>query len=334
MNHEFSGNVFCIYGKHWDTDPLTGDRMMPIESAFQVALTQRAPELAIWSATPPVSAEGSEAWAEQSFANIYADYVAFKTRVSESADDPVIKSQLEQVDSASERAYANRTLPDEIYSNNMYVHPNRLGDLATILRSASSINSLLPLSPFAIGAYDNLKRIFEVIDQVFIKSNTRRHEYFAFLALRWMRGDSLHDLVRARLDYRRVPDDEKRINEEIRDLFCEIEEELRYLYVKYTTIYLQVLAHILAERGDSERAERLLPVHMFLEFGASDKTLINLMSLGLSRTSAILLKRVVTLGTEMSIQECQRYLDAINLDRISIPAICRTEIARLRGKRA
>jgi hypothetical protein len=332
MNQEFSGNVFCIYGKHWDTNPLTGDRMMPIESAFQIALTERAGELAIWATKPAVSADGSEAWAEQAFANIYADYVTTKQRLSDSTEDAAIRAHLEVVDSASEKAYADRTLPDEIFTNNMYVHPIRLEELATIFRGAPGISSLCPLQPFAEGAYQNLVDIFAVIDQVFIRSENQRHRYFAFLALVWMKGMPIRDLVKARLEYKRIPDEEKIVNEEIRDLFREIEEELRYRYVKYTSIYLQVLSLVLKEKGETDRAKNLLPLHMFLEFGASDRVLINLMSLGLSRTSAILLKRTVSLESDMTLQECKRYLDAVNLTRIAIPAICKAEISRMRGK--
>ena len=332
MNHEFSGNVFCVYGKNWDSDPLVGDRMMPIESAFQVALTERTEELAIFATTPPDSAEGSEGWAEQAFANIYSDYVATKQGLSDSAQDPSIRAQLALVDSASERAYANRTLPDEIFTNNMYVHPARLEELASIFRSAAAIAMFCPLQPFAEGAFQNLVDLFAVVDLVFIKSNNQRHRYFAFLALEWMRGASIRRLVKARLDYRRIPDEERVVNEEIRELFREIEEELRYRYVKYTTIYLHVLSVVLRERGEIDLAEKLLPIHMFLEFGASDKALINLMSVGLSRTSAILLKRTVSLPSDMTLRECRRYLEAINLTRIAIPAICKAEIARVRGE--
>jgi hypothetical protein len=332
LNHEFSGNVFCIYGKPWDSDPLIGDRLMPIESAFQVALTERAAELAIWATKPPLSADGSEAWAEQAFANIYADYVATRLRLSDSVEDALIRTHLAVVDSASEKAYAGRTLSDEIFTNNMYVHPDRLEELAAIFRDSPVISSLCPLQPFAEGAYQNLVDLFAVIDQVFIKSGNQRHRYFAFLALVWIQGMPIRDLVKARLEYKDIPDEEKIVNEEIRDLFREIEEELRYRYVKYTSIYLQVLSLVLKEKGEAERAEKLLPLHMFLEFGASDRSLINLMCLGLSRTSAILLKRTVSLGSDMTLQECRRYLDAVNLARIEIPAICKAEISRMRGR--
>lgn len=331
LNYEFSGNVFCIYGRSWDSNPLVGERMMPIESAFQVALTARAKELAIWATKPPLSAEGTEAWAEQAFANIYADYVTTRVRLSDSIEDASLRAHLATVDSASEKAYAGRTLPDDIFTNNMYVHPDRLEELATIFRAAPAISSLCPVQPFAGNAYQNLVDLFEIIDRVFIKSNNERHRYFAFLALRWMQGMPIRELVKARLDYRNIPNEEEIVNEEIRELFREIEEELRYRYVKYTSIYLQVLALILREKGEVEMAEKLLPLHMFLEFGASDRVLINLMCLGLSRTSAILLKRNVSLHPDMTLQQCKRYLDAINLSRIAIPAICKAEISRMRG---
>lgn len=333
MNHEFSGNVFCIYGqKKWESDPLVGDRMMPMESAFQVAVTDRAEELAIWATKPPVSAEGSEAWAEQAFANIYADYVTTKVRLSDSEEDAGIREHLAIVDAASERAFSRRTLPDEVFTTNMYVHPDRLEELALIFRDSPVVFSYCPLQPAVAGAYDNLVDIFRIIDQVFIKSNNERYRYMAFLALRWMQGMSIRDLVRARLEFKKIPDEVKVVNEEIRDLFREIEDDIRYLYVKYTGIYIQVLAQILIEKGHTQRAEMLLPIHMFLEFGASERVLINLMSLGLSRTSAILLKRTISLDPNMTLQECKNYLDAVNLSRIAIPAICRAEIARMRGR--
>jgi hypothetical protein len=239
---------------------------------------------------------------------------------------------LQTVDVASEKAYSNRTLPDEIFANNMYVHPGRLEELAKIFRESTDLLAFCPLQPFDARAYDNLVYVFEVINRVFIKSETNRHRYFAFLALKWIQGMPIRDLVKARLEYKKVPDQEKAVNEEIRGLFAEIEEDLRYRYVKYTSIYLQVLSIVLREKGYTESADKLLPIHMFLEFGAWERVLINLMSIGLSRTSAILLRRTVSVDPEWTIQQCERYLDAVNLDRINIPAICRAEIARLRGR--
>lgn len=331
MSQEFSGNVFCVFGKRWESDPLSGERLMQIESAFQLAITERAGELAILATKPPDSADSVEAWAEQAFANIFSDYVSTKTRLSDSTADPSLRAQLAEVDAASEAVYAIRTLPDEVFEKNMYVHPGRIEELAAIFRAAPSLVALCPVQPFAENAWNNLVDQFAIINQVFIKSPTERHRYFAFLALVWIRGMPIRELVRARLEYRHIPDDEKRVNEEIRDLFREIEEEIRFRYVKYTNIYLQVLACVLRERGEAARAESLLPLHLFLEFGASNRVLINLMSLGLSRTSAVLLQSRVSLNSTMTLEDCKRYLEVVNLSRVDLPAVCKAEIARLRG---
>ena len=103
--------------------------MMPIESAFQIALTDRAGELAIWANQPPLSSEGSEAWAEQAFANVYGDYITTGSRLSETSEDPAIRVHLAAVDSASERLAASRTLPDKLFADNMYVHPSHSKNL-------------------------------------------------------------------------------------------------------------------------------------------------------------------------------------------------------------
>ena len=57
---------------------------------------------------------------------------------------------------------------------------------------------------------------------VFIKSNNQRHRYFAFLALVWMKGMPIRDLVTARLEFTEIPDEEKSVNEEIRDFFARL----------------------------------------------------------------------------------------------------------------
>ena len=145
-----------------------------------------------------------------------------------SIENPSIRAHLATVDSASEKAYASRTLPDEIFSNNMYVHPGRLEELAAIFRQAQTI-LFCPVQPFAADAYQNLVDIFAVIEQVFIKSDNERHRYFAFLALRWMLKECQSVIwSRRNWNIRISPDREKIVNEEIRDLFREIEDELRY----------------------------------------------------------------------------------------------------------
>jgi hypothetical protein len=145
-----------------------------------------------------------------------------------------------------------------------------------------------------------------------------------------MRGTSLKELIANKIEWSKTKPEIGAINEAIRELFRELEQALRYKYVKYTRIYSDVLRAILIERGLVTEAESLLPLHLFLEYGAANQTLINLMSIGMSRTSALFFKSFLSLRDNLSTIECQGYVDRVNVVRTSLPGICKSEIKRLR----
>lgn len=148
-----------------------------------------------------------------------------------------------------------------------------------------------------------------------------------------MDGGSLKQLVAKKIERSRAGQDIDAINDAIRELFRELENELRYKYVKYMRSYSDVLHAVLMEQGLIKEAEGLLPVHLFLEYGAANQTLINLMAIGISRTSALLFKSSLALRDDLSARECQGYVDRVNIERTSLPAICKAEVTRLRRTR-
>lgn len=327
LSKEFHGNVFCIHGKDWES-PVTSDRLAVMESAFEVAINERTAELLQVIKEPPQSAESREfGWAELAFARIYADFVSSGKRLADSADDAT-REQFTHIDSLS--AEFKRTLPDEIFVNNFYVHPARLEQLATRLRNERDLLSWVPISPYAYGSYERLLDIFQLFEELLIRSQTLSYRYHAYLATQWMRGSSLKELVANKIKFANMGGNVGKINDAIRGLFSDLEDELRYKYVKYTRLYSDVLRAILIERGLTEEAETLLPLHLFLEYGAANQTLINLMAIGLSRTSALLFKSFLSLPDNLNTSECHGYMERVNIDRTSLPAVCKAEINRLR----
>jgi len=327
LSKEFHGNVFCVFGKKWDND-ITSDRLVEIESAYQVAIRERTRELLLVVKEPPQSSESkASSWAEQTYARIYADFVSSGTRLAEVSDNST-KEQFLEIDSVS--AHLKKTLPDAVFLTNYYVHPSRLESLAEFLRQQQDLRQWLPIYPWARNSYYNLLPIFQLIENLLIRSQTRVHEYHAFLAIEWMKGSSLKELVANKIERAKIGNDADKINTAIRDLFDDLESELRYKYVKYMRIYYDVLKAILVERGMLQEAEGLLPIHLFLEYGAASETLINLMSLGLSRTSALLFNSYLRLRDNLALSECQAYVDSVNLERSNLPAICKAEIGKLR----
>jgi hypothetical protein len=334
LNHEFTGNVFKVYTKGWDSDPTAGDRLVPIESAFEIAVEKNTPALAYFCQEIPKSSESDERWAEQAIASIYARYISSQDRLGERlAGNPNHAAAL-TVDSFCENFQKTKqSLPNEYFEKNFYVHPQRLETLAAFFRSQPWIRNWIPLVPDHRDSYTRLVDIFKVIEDHFIQEGTRRHEYFAVLAILWMKGTPLKELVRDRLQRHNASNDVEKANDEIRDLFDDIENRIRYIYVKYIDIYNAVLGAILREKGFDETASSLVPIHLFLEFGASSRTLINFMSIGLSRTSAILLQNSVRFRDDLEVAACRRYLETINLDYSQLPAICKAEIRHIQGAR-
>jgi len=327
LSKEFSGNVFCIFGRTWDSD-VTSDRLVAIESAFEVAIKERTPELLQVVKEPPQSAESKAlSWAEQTYARIYADFVSSGKRMVDRTGQNT-NEQFAQIDLLS--AQFKKTLPDDVFVNNYYVHPTRLEVLAGFFREQQDIRSWLPTYPWAAGSYYRLVAIFKVIEDLLIRSQTRAFRYHAFLAIEWMKGSSLKEMVSNKIERSKAGQDSDKINAAIRELFNDLESELRYKYVKYTRIYHDVLYAVLLEQKMEDEAQKLLPIHLFLEYGAANQTLINLMAIGLSRTSALLFKSYLTLRDDLNVSECQAHVNSVNIERSNLPAICIAEVRKLR----
>ncbi len=113
MNHEFIGNVYKVYTKDWDDDPAAGDRLVAIESAFQVAVEEKTPQLAFLCKEVPASSESEERWAEQAFASLYARFISNGERLSERIPENANRESALEIDDYCEKFQKEKqTLPD------------------------------------------------------------------------------------------------------------------------------------------------------------------------------------------------------------------------------
>jgi hypothetical protein len=329
---EFQGNIFCIYGQPWETTPFGDTRFFPLESAFENATTKQASTLLQVAKQPPESSESDLQWAEQAVARLFVQYTVNGQDIAASKfSNPDNREILREIDQECQLFSKQKTLPTSIYQNNPYMLPVRLDRLANFFRQQQDLASWIPANPFVTRSYYRYEPIFHVIETLFLRRPYDRHQYFTVLALQWMKGASLKELIDNRLEFKKVGNNKRQINAEIRGLFEDIEDELRYTYVKYFKVYSDVLRIVLEERSMKDLQERIPPVHLFLEYGAASVTLISLMALGLSRTSAVLLRSSFSLRDDLTTAACQSQIDSIDLIRSSnLPAICKAEIARLR----
>lgn len=107
-----------------------------------------------------------------------------------------------------------------------------------------------------------------------------------------------------------------------------IEQDLRFRYVKYASCYNDLLQEALNKTGNESYTGSIPPIPLFLELGASSKTMVSLIGWGLSRTTAKILTDKAQ-NKNMGRREILIWLKRQNLEALDVPGICIKEIYRI-----
>ena len=128
-----------------------------------------------------------------------------------------------------------------------------------------------PLDDFK-SSYRSYLRAFKRIHNhiLLYKSGDNRHTFFAGLALRWMRGSSLPQLINSSISYYKKKEPKKTVASIIRETMENIEDDLRFRYVKYlhATIHSS-LHYTLKSKSLADYIEAIPDVPLYLEMGGS-----------------------------------------------------------------
>ena len=70
-----------------------------------------------------------------------------------------------------------------------------------------------------------------------------------------------------------------------------------------------------------------------MEFGSCDRTSLNIMAIGLSRFTALYLAKMLSSDEEHSnVDDCYEMVKKLNIDKSSMPHVCKQEVYRMLGK--
>jgi len=189
--------------------------------------------------------------------------------------------------------------------------------------------SVVPLHPLANGAYDSIRSMFRTIDIYFEGTRNNSYTYFTLLAFRWMRGESLRRLIDSAWDQRRqAAKREVTIGPVIRTLMENIEQGIRFRYLRYGSCYMDLLKLALSQTGQEELIERIPAIPLYLELGACSDTMVSLIGLGLSRITAGILADK-TVNKEMDRSGALDWLKRQNLRALNVPGVCIKEVGEL-----
>jgi hypothetical protein len=105
----------------------------------------------------------------------------------------------------------------------------------------------------------------------------------------------------------------------------DIEEYVRFKFAKYSSCYIDILRHFLASNGLNELINNIPDLHIWLEFGVSQKTQLSLISLGLSRQTSISLSNFIAQDS-LNKEECLLWLANNDLSSLQLSPIMISEI--------
>ncbi len=172
---------------------------------------------------------------------------------------------------------------------------------------------LIPLHPSAgwKEALDKLRPVFARVHKYLELKSGNHHRYWAPLALRWMRGEPLPVIIDEAIKYHRSQGKNRSSRTVIREVLTDVESDLRFKYVNLLSCYGAVLKQALIASGYDSHVAKVPALTLYLELGAASQTMIQFISLGLSRHTANVLSQL-TINRDMDIGAARGFLSRLD----------------------
>ena len=336
LGKEFEGNVFLIDEASWQSRPLEGDKQQQIEPATDKTVKEKTQEF-ISFVKNPEHASGEHAADENTFVKLFTDFQ--RGMLAQSLDR--IFGQAENASKEAIRAVITEaastiSVPQAIVERNVSVSVFRQQEMLNYLVEGIEKNGApryIPIHPLRDweDSKGSLLRLFKRIHSHFekIPGKNRSEFYFAPLALRWMRGEPLRRLIDGAYEYRQSKQRRVNIATVIRDVFRDVEKQLRFRYVKYTACYNDILTEALRRTGYVELSAHIPSIPLFLEIGASSRTMMNLVGLGFSRTAAAVITEKAV-EKDMDREAVRKFLSEQNWGALGLSPVLMKEVERVR----
>jgi hypothetical protein len=238
----------------------------------------------------------------------------------------VSPGDVEALDSAIAEAVDAIEIPHAVYARNAGISPLAMQRLLEYFRNKKKQEELLlapPESQDAAQTYVRaLGRTTKYLGAGF--GPPGRHFVLAILIADWMRGRPLALLIARRIKYYAERGDDK-IASHIRSTMVDVEQVARFEAPKYLGCYNDVLRFHLKSTGRTQLVDEMFDLTMMLELGVSTETELALMTLGLSRTSAIAIAEHIA-RDDLDRDDCLEWLREHDLGSFDLPVLVRREI--------
>lgn len=336
LTKDFDGNVFLLNLDEWEINPLAeGEKCTLITPSFKKCICEETEQLCqfIEDANHKSGKQSTQHF-ENAFMKLYfLEANGQLEQTLENFENAIDQQQKSKIISLIKSVKAKITVPDNIAKKNPNISIYRQQALFDYFcNNLKSIKSFIPQHPMRSSASTkaSYSQLFYVYNHIIANERNNSHQFFYWFSLDWMHGKPYKDLLQNQIEY----DNNKRsrgeanVNTVARKLFDSIETKLRFDYVKFSKCYNDLLAHTLTINGLEQLTESIPPLHLYLELGASSKTMINLIGLGMSRTAAWILADKI-INSDMTTESVLMWLKNTNINALDIPKSVKSEISQI-----
>jgi hypothetical protein len=334
LRKEFQGTIFLIDYSKWKKHPLSGPKDNVIKPALEATISDKTEQLVSMISDPKALRRVRNLDdVESAFSRLLVDAGNNEMgRTLQRLGGSLSDDTFSRIESAINEARAVLTIPDEVVRQTPGISAHKqqslLDELDKIVRDggAEAAQARLPAHPRESDSYSSYCNILERCHDTLLGLDTTRglHRFQALLARKWMLGIPLPQIIDEQI--RRNPTTSTR--KIIRDTLDSIERTVRFEVVRLFTCYNSILEHVLDKNGITELKEAIASVPIFLEIGASDRTMISFIGLGLSRVTAMKLNAIAA-RKDMDLPAARQWLRSRNVESLGLSPLLTLELSRV-----
>lgn len=320
LSKDFQGNIFCIEPETWEHKPLWGERRYKIKKSL-TEITGDGIEFTDFVEKHIADKEARQENFEYALSYFYLKYL--------DEDYSAIFSEKLMAQLAEIKAQVE--LPKEIFQRNPGISPMAMQRLLQYFTDHEKPQELLPPKTVASenAVRDYAKIVARVNSYLVPSRKTISQNREALLAVVWMRGYPLPRIIIDYFTFLKNAGADPKLPTVIRDTMRNIEDDIRFGFAKYITCYLDVLRYFYNKVGRDDLINLLPDVRMWVEFGVSETTQINLINLGLSRHVAIELSKIIG-DTNFTEAACVKWINELDLRVVELPQSFVMEIQKVK----
>lgn len=342
LKYEFHGNVWCVRSNLWDNKSFEGDNLQTITSAMSKVMEDGGSIIsnAIDNVFSPTD---DKELADVAFARFYQEVQRDGFQLS-------YFSELEGEESNEMLEYnydkvrrMKITIPEELLKLNSGTRPDYIQRLYEFFTQQDDLDDYILHNPYQQGGKARVDRAIEIIIDIFAWPVTLQYaKLISVMAHHWMTSHSLKSMINYKIRSSHELSDminrgesigkiRRKTSSLIRDVLNTLENQVRYNLVRYLKIYRETLIYVLISKGEKGKAEKVENISAYLEFGSCNPIELSLMSLGLSRSTALFLKNKFNFPRDSSPEALIEFLLTKDLNSKNMPEFRLRELKDVLG---